>query len=132
MSAGNINELRPPMTRAKRRIHPFHQKTVWSMRNAIRSAPHGFDTLRKRCYDVTRALRYTTRFRHPSNIIEYIRETRWLEVHYRWRAWQSLSQPRNRAITDGANIAQFLGKNYVRAQLMQERFVDCINCPFVT
>ena len=119
------------MARAKRRIHPLHQKTVWSVRNVIRSAPHGFDTLRKRCYDPTRVLGYTTRFRDTSNIIEYIRETCWLEVHYLWRTWQSLGQPRNRAMTDRANVAQFLGENYVRAQLMQEQLVDCINCPVI-
>ena len=84
------------------------------MRNAIRSAPHGFNTLRKRCYNAVGVLSHATRFRHPSNIIEYIRETCWLEIHYLWRPWQSLGQPRNRTITDRANVAQFLGENYVR------------------
>src|SRR6266498_815976 len=95
----DFNELRSPMTRAKRRIHPFHQKTAWPMRNAPRPEPHDFDTLRQLCYDATRVFRYTAHFRDTSNIIEYIREACWFEVHYLWGAWQSLGEPRNRAIT---------------------------------
>jgi hypothetical protein len=93
------------MTRAKRRLHPLHQKTTWSMRNAIRSEPHGSDTFRQPSYDTTRALRHAARLRDTSNIIEYVREACWLEVHHLWRTWQSFRQPGNSAITNRADIA---------------------------
>ena len=85
------------------------------MRNAIRLSPHDLYTLGQAGYQLLRARRDTARFRNTSNIIEYIREAGWLEVHYLWRPRQSLGEPRNSAITDGANVAQFLGENYVRA-----------------
>jgi hypothetical protein len=75
------------------------------MRNAIRLEPHGFDTFRQLGYDGTRALRHTARFRDASNIIEYVREACWLEVHYLWWAWQSLGEPSNSAITNRADVA---------------------------
>src|ERR1700724_4702743 len=100
------------MARAKRGIHPFHQETPWSMRNAISSELHGFNTLGQLGYDATCALWHTARFRDTSNIIEYIREACWFEVHYLWPAWQSLGESRNRALTAGANVTQFLGENY--------------------
>src|SRR4029453_2171301 len=131
MAARNPHELRSPMTRAKRRIHPFHQETAWSLRNAIRSVPHEFDTFRQSGDDLMRALRHTARFSDASNIVENVRKACWLKVHYLWRTWQGLGEPRNRAITDRADVAQFLGKNYVRAQVPQKRLVDCVNCAFV-
>jgi hypothetical protein len=79
------------------------------MRNAIRSESHGFDTFGQFRYDAMCSLRHSARFRDTSNIIEYIREACWFEVHYLWRAWQSFGEPRNSAITDGADVAQFLG-----------------------
>ena len=77
------------------------------------------------------ALRHTARFSDASNIVENVREACWLKVHYLWRTWQGLGEPRNRAITDRADVTQFLGKNYVRAQVPQKRLVDCVNCAFV-
>ena len=120
------------MTRAKRRIHPFHQKTVWLTRNAIHSELHAFNTLRQLGYDATGAFWHTARFRDTLNIIEYIREACWLEIHQLWRAWQSFGKSCNRAITDGADVAQFLSENYVRAQLTEEQLVDCVNCAVIT
>jgi hypothetical protein len=102
------------------------------MRNAIRSELHGFNTLRQLGYDATCALRHTARFRDTSNIIEYIREACWFEIHYLRPTWQSLGEPRNSAITDGADVTQFLGENYVRVQLTQEQLVDCVNCAVIT
>ena len=73
--------------------------------NAIHPESHGSDTLRQPGYDAPRTLRHTTRVRDASNIIEYIREASWLEVHYLWRAWQGLGEPGNSAITNRADIA---------------------------
>jgi hypothetical protein len=67
-----------------------------------------------------------------SNIIEYIREACWFEVHYLWPAWQSLGESRNRAITDGANVTQFLGENYIRLQVTQKLLIDSVNCAVIT
>ena len=120
------------MTRAERRIYPLHQETAWSMRNAIRSESHGFNTLGQPGYDATCALRHAARLRDPSNIIEYIREACRLKVHHPRRTWQCLGEPCNRAITHRADVAQFLGKNYVRSQLTHKRLVNCINCPVIT
>lgn len=119
------------MTRAKRRLHPLHQKTTWSMRNAIRSEPHGSDTFPRPGCDASRALRHIARFRDASNIIEYVREASWLEVHYLWWAWQSLGEPGHSAITNRADIAQFLGENYIGTQLTKKRLIDCINRPVI-
>jgi hypothetical protein len=102
------------------------------MRNVIRSELNGFNTLRQLGYDVRCALRHTARFRDTSNIIEYIREACWFEVHYLWPAWQSLGESRNRAITDGADVAQFLGENYIRLQLTQKLLIDSVNCAVIT
>jgi hypothetical protein len=77
------------------------------------------------------ALGRATCFRDAPNISQYIRQTRWLEVHDLWRAWQSLGKPRNRAITDRTNVAQLLSQNYIGTQLSQERLIDCINCPVI-
>ena len=101
------------------------------MRNAIRSELNGFNTLRQLGYDATCALWRTARFRNTSNIIEYIREACWLEVHYLWRARQSFGESCNRAITDRADVTQFLSEDYIRSQLAQKRFIDCINCPLI-
>jgi hypothetical protein len=120
------------MARAKQRIYPLHQETTRSMRNAIRLELHGFNTLRQLGYDATCALCHTAGLRDTSNIIEYIREACWFEVHYPWRARQSFGEPCNSAITDGADVAQFLGENYIRLQLTQERLVDCVNCAVIT
>lgn len=70
--------------------------------------------------------------RDSSNIIEYIREACGFEVHYLWPAWQSLGESRNRTITDGANVTQFLGENYIRLQLTQKLFIDSVNCAVIT
>src|SRR4030095_16908925 len=98
------------------------------MQNAFRTEPHGFNTLRQPGYDATCALRHTARFRCPSNIVEYIREACWLEVSHPRRTGESLGEPRNRAITHRAHVAQFLSENYIGPQLTQERLVDCVNC----
>jgi hypothetical protein len=75
------------------------------MRNAIRPESHGSNTPRQPGYDAPRTLRHTARVRDASNIIEYVREAGWLEVHYLWRAWQGLGEPGNSAITNRADIA---------------------------
>src|SRR4030095_15070716 len=98
------------------------------MQNAFRTEPHGFNTLRQPGYDATCALRHTARFRDPSNIVEYIREAYWAQVYPPRRTGQSLGEPRNRAITHRAHVAQFLSENYIGPQLTQERLVDCVNC----
>jgi hypothetical protein len=81
------------------------------MRNAIRSEPHGFDTFGQFRYNAICSLRNTARFCNTSNIVEYVQEACWLEVHNLWRAGQSLGEPCNRAITDCAHVTQFLGEN---------------------
>jgi hypothetical protein len=78
-----------------------------------------------------RVRRDTARFRDMSNIIEYIREACWFEVHYLWPAGQSLGESRNRAITNGANVTQFLGENYIRLQLTQKLLIDRVNCAVI-
>jgi hypothetical protein len=101
------------------------------MQNAIRSELHGFNTLRQLGYDATCGLCHAARFRDTSNIIEYIREACWLEVHYLWPAWQSVGESRNSAVTDGTNVAQFLGENYIRLQLTQKQLIDSVNCAVI-
>src|SRR5436190_13936265 len=83
-AACNLHELWSPMTRAKRRIHPFHQETAWPMRNATRSVSHEFDTFRQSGDDLMRPLRRSARVSDASNIIENVREACWLKVHYLW------------------------------------------------
>jgi hypothetical protein len=79
-----------------------------------------------------RALRHTASFGDASNIIENVREACWLKVHYLWRTWQSFGEPSNSAITNRTDVAQFLGENYVGAQLTQKRLINCIDCPVIT
>src|SRR5438067_1268448 len=102
------------------------------MRNAICSELHVFNTSRQLGYGTRCALWHTARFCYVSNIIEYVQEACWLEVHQLWRAWQSLGKSCNRAITDSADVAQFLSENYVRTQPSQKLLIDRVNRPVIT
>ncbi len=62
-----------------------------------------------------------------SNIFENIRETRRFEIYDLRRPGQRRSEARYRSITDGANVAQFLGQDQIGPQFAQERLVDRIN-----
>ena len=75
---------------------------------------------------------YVTRLRDAPNVVENISQTRWLEVHHLRRTRQSLREFRDSAVTDRANVAQFLGQNYVRLQFSQKRFVDRVNRSVLT
>lgn len=119
------------MTRAKRWIHPFHQETTWLRRNRLCSAPHDLHPPGQACHQFLRADLDAACVCDTSNIIEYVREARWLKVHHlRW-TWQSLGKSCNCAVTDRANVAQFLGKDYTGAQLTQKRLIDCVNRPVI-
>jgi hypothetical protein len=72
-------------------------------------------------------LRYVTRLPHALNVIENIVETCWLEIHHSRRTRQSLRELRHSAVTDCADIAQFLGENYIRLQFPQKRFIDGVD-----
>ena len=62
------------------------------------------------------------------NIIENIGNTRWLEVHDRWRAWQTFGEPCDSAVTDCTHIAQFLGEDHIGPKAPEKRLVDDVNC----
>jgi hypothetical protein len=102
------------------------------MRKAIRSVSHKFDTFGQSGDDLMRPFRHSARFSDASNVIENVREACWLKVHHLWWTGQSFGKPGNSAITDRADVAQFLGKNYIGSQLTQKRLVNCINCPVIT
>ena len=40
-------------------------------------------------------------------------------------------ESRNSAVTDGTNVAQFLGENYIRLQLTQKQLIDSVNCAVI-
>jgi hypothetical protein len=120
------------MTRAKWRIHPFHQKTARPMRNVLCLLSDGLYALGQTRDQSTGAVRHAAGSRHTSDITEYAGETCRLEVHYLWWTWQSRGEPCNRPVTYGADIAQFLGENYIRSQLTQKSLVDCVNCSIIT
>src|SRR4029453_14841027 len=84
------------------------------IRKQLYAALDELNTREQVCDQFLRALRHFAHFPDASNIIEDVREACWLEIHYLWRTWQSLGEPRNRAITHRADVAQFLGENYVR------------------
>src|SRR5262252_4712729 len=105
------------MTGAKRRIHPFHQKAGWLIRNGVRPAPHDLHALRQVCHQFLRARLNTGCVCDSSNIIEYVRDTCWLEVYHLRRARQGFSEPCNCAVTDRTDVAQFLSENYIRSKL---------------
>ena len=115
------------MTGTKRRIHPFHQKTTRAIRNRCGAFAHVLNALGQIYDQFLCAFARIARISDASNIAENIGQTCWLEVHYSRRTRQSLRELRHSPVTDRADVAQFLGQNYVRLQFSQKRFVDRVN-----
>src|SRR6266567_7106842 len=100
------------MTRTKWRIDPLHQETARAICNPVCPAPHHFHTFRQSGEHFLCAFGHAADFRDTSNIVKNVRQTRGLQVYYpRW-IWQSFGQPGNSAVTDSANVAQFLSEDY--------------------
>jgi hypothetical protein len=78
-----------------------------------------------------RAFARIARIGDASNIAENVGQTCWLEVHHSRRTRQSLRELGHSAVTHCADIAQFLGQNYIRLHFSQKRFVDCVNAAVV-
>ena len=77
--------------------------------------------------DRVRPLGHTADFGHLADILQNIRQTRWLKIHDHWRSGQCRRQTSHCSISDCADVAQFLSENEVGPQLPQKGLVDCVN-----
>ena len=127
VTAGDLDQFRSPMAGAKGRIDPFHEKTAWTLSDPFRSCAHRFNPSRQSPHDLLGALGHAARFPNPPDVVENIVETGRLQAHNLRRTGQSRGQSRDRAVADGANVAEFLGQDHIRPQFAQKRLVDGIN-----
>src|SRR5512132_987455 len=111
------------MTGTERRIDPLHQKTTWTIQNPRGAFAHVFNALGQIYDQFLRTFTRIARVSDAPNIAENIGQTCRLEVHYSRRTRQSLRKLRYSSVADSADVAQFLGQNYVRQQFSQKRFV---------
>lgn len=115
------------MTATKWRIHPFHQKTTSAILNCCGAFAHVFNAFQQIYDQFLRTFARIARISDVPYITENIGQTCWLEVHYSRRTRQGLRELRHSAVTHCADIAQFLGQNYVRLQFSQKRFIEGVN-----
>ena len=121
LAAGERDQLGRPVAGAERRIDPFEHGDGGGRLHARGTRRHGVDAGPQRGDHLASARRDAGRFRDEAEAGEDILEARRLEVHDARRPGQRARGFAHLGVGDGADVAQRLGDDQIRAPAPRAR-----------